>query len=133
MCGADALTPGSPALAKYYVVHDGPPQYFWKIINQAALAMGFADLEKKMHLPVWLLYSIAYVCLFVTKLTRKKFKLTPFSVKMLLIHRYFSLENAKKDLKYEPVLPFEEAWPKTIEWFKINWLPKWKDVGTSEL
>ena len=133
MCGADALYKGSPALATYYVVHDGPPQKFWKILNQAIVAMGFADLEQKMHLPLWLLYGVAYICSFLTLITGKKFKLTPFTVKMMHIHRYFSLENAKRDLQYEPVVEFEEGWPATIEWFKEHWLPKWKAEGNSNL
>jgi nucleoside-diphosphate-sugar epimerase len=133
MCGADALYKGSPALATYYVVHDGPPQYFWKILNEAIVAMGFVDLETKLHLPGALLYSIAYLCAFFTLLTGKMTKLNPFTVKMLMIHRYFSLDNAQRDLKYEPLLTTDEAWPKTIEWFKINWLPHWKQQGNSNL
>jgi nucleoside-diphosphate-sugar epimerase len=129
MCGADALYKGSPALGKYYVVHDGPPQLFWKMINQAIIEMGFVDLETKFHLPGWLLYGVAYFCSFLTLLTGKKFKLSPFTVRMLIIHRYFSIENATKDLKYEPVVTFEEGWPKTIEWFKVHWLPEWKKEG----
>jgi nucleoside-diphosphate-sugar epimerase len=133
MCGADALYKGSPALATYYVVHDGPPQYFWKILNKAIVAMGFVDLETKFHLPGVLLYSVAYLCALFTLLTGKITKLNPFTVKMLMIHRYFSLENAQRDLKYEPLLTSDEAWPKTIEWFKVNWLPEWKQQGNSNL
>ena len=34
----------------------------------------------------------------------KKLKLTTFSVRMLLINRYFNGEAAKNDLKYEPIV-----------------------------
>jgi nucleoside-diphosphate-sugar epimerase len=57
---------------------------------------------------------------------KKKLKLNPFNVRMLTMHRYFSLENAKKDLQFEPVVDQSEAWPSTIEWFKEYWLPKFK-------
>ena len=50
-------------------------------------------------------------------------KLNPFAVKMLIIHRYFNISAAEKDLKYAPVIPFEEGWKQTIQWFKENWLP----------
>ena len=53
----------------------------------------------------------------------KKFKLNPFNVKMLTIHRYFNIENSMKDLKYEPLFTFEQGWQNTIEWHKKNWLP----------
>mmetsp|Transcript_6179 Transcript_6179/g.18292 ORF Transcript_6179/g.18292 Transcript_6179/m.18292 type:complete len:96 (+) Transcript_6179:1-288(+) len=95
--------------------------------------MGFPSLTTKFHLPVWLLYGVAYICQFLTVLTGKKFKLTPFTVKMMTIHRYFSLENATKDLQYKPLKTFDEAWPETIEWFKIHWLPKWKQEGSKDL
>lgn len=124
MCGADALYKDSPALGKFYVVTDGPPVKFWGIINQASMSLGFEDLEKKFHLPVALLYAVAYVCNVLGFLLNKKFKLNPFNVKMMTIHRYFSIENAQRDLKYEPQFEFESSWKSTIEWFRVNWLPK---------
>eukprot|EP00536_Pseudo-nitzschia_multiseries_P001372 jgi/Psemu1/181088/e_gw1.18.260.1 len=133
LCGADALYKNSPALAKFYVITDDKPQYFWKILNQAVVAMGFVDLYSKFHLPVWLLFTAAYFCDFLTLLTGKKFKLTPFTVKMLIINRYFNIKNAKRDLQYVPLISFEKGWPETIEWFKINWLPEYQKVGAKDL
>ena len=133
ICGADALYKGSPALATYYVVTDEGPQYFWKILNRAIVAMGFTDLEKKFHLPIGLLYSVAYFCSFLTMITGKMFKLTPFTVRMLVIHRYFDISNAKRDLKYEPLIQFEDGWSSTIEWFKVHWLPTYKAQGAKKL
>jgi len=123
MCGADALQKDSPALGKFYIVTDGEPHKFWEMINQAVVAMGFVDLYTKMHLPVWFLYLIAYIANGLGYVLGRKFKLNPFNVLMLTMHRYFSIENARKDLGYEPVLPYDEAWSLTIEWFKENWLP----------
>ncbi len=59
----------------------------------------------------------------VGKLVGKKFKLTPFSVKMLVIHRWFDITRAKTDLGYTPIYTSEQGWKETIEWFKKNWLP----------
>ena len=126
LCGADALYKDSPALGKFYIITDGEPQYFWEMLNSAVVAMGFTDLHSKWHLPVWLLYGVAYVANVIGCLLGKKFKLNPFNVKMLIIDRYFSLENAKKDLKFEPVLTFDKAWPLTVEWFREHWLPEFQ-------
>jgi len=123
MCGADALKPGSNVLGKFYVITDGVDVLFWEFVNEAGVAMGFTDLFSKFHLPVWLLMGLAYICNVVGFIINKKLKLNPFNVKMLVIHRYFSIENAKKDLSYEPVVEHKEAWASTIKWFKINWLP----------
>jgi nucleoside-diphosphate-sugar epimerase len=124
LCGADVLYENSPALAKFYIVTDGPPQMFWKFINQAIVEMGFTDLYTKFHLPLWLLYGVAYICNVIGFIINKKFKLSPFNVTMLTIHRWFSIDNAIRDLKYEPLFKTEEAWPTTIDWFKKHWLPK---------
>jgi dTDP-D-glucose 4,6-dehydratase len=37
---------------------------------------------------------------------------------MMTIHRWFDITPAKEDLKYEPVITTEEAWKKTIQWYK---------------
>jgi nucleoside-diphosphate-sugar epimerase len=126
ICGADVLEKDSNALGKFYVITDGPEQYFWKILNRAIVSMGFVDLETKFHLPTPFLMCLAYACNFVGWVLGKKFKLNPFNVKMLTIHRYFSIENARRDLKYEPLFSFEEGWKKTIDWHKIHWLPSYK-------
>ena len=138
--GAEALYPGSPALGKYYVVTDGAPLKFWKVLDEAVIAMGFVSLWKKFHLPTWFMMGIAYIVLFLGNLYGKlsgtpphivnyHLKLNPFAVKMLVINRYFDISAAKRDLKYEPLLTFEQGWAGTIEWFKENWLPKYK-AGT---
>ena len=133
MCGADTLAKGSPSLGKFYIITDEKPVMFWKMINQAALKLGFADLEKKFHLPVLLLYFLAYFCNFLGYLLNKNFKLNPFNVKMLTIHRYFSIDNARRDLGYEPLVLHDEAWNMTIEWFRVYWLPQWKVEGSKDL
>jgi nucleoside-diphosphate-sugar epimerase len=40
--------------------------------------------------------------------------------------RSFNIAAARRDLKYEPVYTFEQGWAMTIDWFKKNWLPKYK-------
>lgn len=126
LCGADVLYKDSPALGKFYIVTDGKPQLFWKMINQAVVAMGFTDLYSKYHLPVLLLYSLAYIANALGYILNRKFKLNPFNVRMLIMHRYFSIERAQRDLHYEPVIIFEDAFPATIMWFKQNWLPNFQ-------
>jgi nucleoside-diphosphate-sugar epimerase len=135
--GAEALYPGSPALGKYYVVTDGEPLKFWKVLDEAVVAMGFTSLWKKFHLPTWFMMGLAWLVLVLGNLygaltgtpkhvVNYHLKLNPFAVKMLVINRHFDISAARKDLKYEPVVSFQEGWASTIEWFKANWLPKYK-------
>ena len=127
ICGADVLVPNHVALGKFYIITDGPEQYFWRILNQAVISMGFVDLFSKFHLPIPLLMTLAYLCNFVGYVLGKTFKLNPFNVKMLTIHRYFNIENSVKDLEYQPLMEFEEAWKFTIDWYVKHWLPEYKE------
>ena len=135
--GGDALYPGSPALGKFYVITDGPAIKFWKALDEAVIAMGFKSLWQKMHLPTWFMMFLATLVLYFGNLysfctgtpshiVNYHMKLNPFAVKMLVINRYFDISAAKKDLKYEPLIEFEQGWADTISWFKANWLPKYK-------
>ena len=136
MLGADALYPGSPALGKYYVVTDETPQYFWKVLDQAVVGMGFTSLFSKAKIPVWLIMGLAYLVVFFGNVfsaisgvpqhvVNYNMKLNPFAVKMLTINRFFDISNAKRDLHYVPLVTFEDGWAKTIDWMRKNWLPKY--------
>ena len=134
LCGADALqSHDSVCGGKFYIVTDDHDVLFWDFINQAIVAMGFTDLTTKFHLPVWLLYVAAYIANVVGFLTNRKLKLNPFNVKMLTIHRYFCIDNAKKDLQYQPIVEHEQGWEETIEWFKVNWLPTYYEKYGKEM
>jgi nucleoside-diphosphate-sugar epimerase len=97
--GAEALYPGSPALGKFYIVTDGPGVQFWKVLDQAVVAMGFTSLFSKFFLPAWFMLFIAALVVFVgdtyaavtgtpKHVVNFRLKLNPFAVKMLVIHRY---------------------------------------------
>ena len=136
--GYEALYENSSALGKFYIITDDTPQLFWKVLDQAIVSMGFTSLWTKFHLPTWLMLGIAYLVVFFGNIyaylsgTPKHIvnfhlKLNPFAVKMLVIHRAFNIEAAKRDLKYKPIISFENGWKETIVWFQHNWLPKYNE------
>jgi nucleoside-diphosphate-sugar epimerase len=128
-----ALKPGSNALGKFYIVTDGTThpngeQYlvFWKIMDEAFVHMGFQSLWEKVHLPKWLLFGLAYICEFLGFVFQTTFKLNYFNVLVLTMHRWFDISAAEKDLDFKPIIGFREGWDDTKQWFKENWLPKFK-------
>lgn len=130
ICGEKALYKGSPALGKFYIVTDGrthpsPRGYahFWQVLDEPIKAMGFQSIWSKFKLPVWFLMPVAYICNFIGWLTGRKLKLNPFNVRVLTMHRWFDISAAERDLNYEPIIPFNEAWRDTTDWFKAHWLP----------
>jgi nucleoside-diphosphate-sugar epimerase len=137
--GGEALYEGSPALGKFYIVTDGPAQKFWRVLDDAGVAMGFGSMWDKFHLPTWFMMGIAHLVVFFGNIwsfvtgtpkhvVNYKLKLNPFAVKMLVIHRAFNIERAERDLLYKPIIKFEDGWKETITWFKENWLPKFKET-----
>ena len=125
-----ALYKGSPALGKFYIVTDGATHtheegygYLYEELDKAVVGMGWESVYNKWRIPTWILFPIAYLCLFITYLTGIRIKLTPFVVLMMSMNRYFAWTNAERDLHYKPIVSFREEWPKTIAWFREHWLP----------
>lgn len=134
--GAAALYKGSPALGKFYIVTDGPTHpvsdgyaYFWQAVDQAAIAMGFDSLWAKYKLPVWLLMPLAHTCDAIGYVTGRRLKLNPFNVRVLTMHRWFRIDNAQRDLKFEPIIGFSAGWADALDWFKTAWLPTFYTSG----
>lgn len=102
--GMRALYPGSPVLGKFYIVTDGDPTKFWDFLNNAIVRLGYTSLKKKMHLPLWFMMPLAHCIEFVGGVIGKKFRLSTFSVRMLVIHRsefppfFFSKEDEMTNL-----------------------------------
>eukprot|EP00415_Alexandrium_ostenfeldii_P000258 UN0258 len=136
--GEKALYKGSPALAKFYIctdaaTHTHPEGYcvFWEELDKAVVGCGFRSLFSKFHLPLALMWCLAYICNVIGFLIGKKLKLNPFTVKMLTMNRWFGFSLAERDLGYEPIIPFAEGWADTIEYFRSVWLPTYLDSKTA--
>lgn len=131
--GAPALFPGSPALGKFYIVTDGSTHAdprgcceFWVELDRVIVAMGFQSIWSKFKLPYWFMMPLAYLCSLIGWILGITIKLNPFTVTVLTMHRWFDISAAERDLKYKPVIAFEDGWTQTMEWFKVNWLPDFK-------
>eukprot|EP01051_Picozoa_sp_SAG22_P031564 SAG22_NODE_12852_length_427_cov_0.786585_2_plen_73_part_01 len=55
-----------------------------------------------------------------TSLTGIFVKLSPFTIRMLTIHRYFDIAKAREQLGYKPVVAFDEEWPKVVATIKAR-------------
>jgi nucleoside-diphosphate-sugar epimerase len=128
--GEKVLTPGNPALGKFYIATDGdthphPEGYcvFWEHIDSVITGVGFPSIEAKYHLPAWFIMFVGWLFQTMGSLLGFKPKLSCFSVRMLLMNRWFRIHNIERDLGYKPVIGFTEGWADTISWFKEYWLP----------
>jgi nucleoside-diphosphate-sugar epimerase len=138
--GEKVLYPGSKALGGFYIVTDGDTHthsegycVFWEHIDQVIRSLGFAAILPKFHLPAWFMMFLGRLAELYGACVGVKTKLSRFSVRMLLINRWFRIDAAKNDLGYEPVIPFEEGWTDTTAWFRDRWLPAFRQGGGSGL
>lgn len=134
------LYKGSPVLGKFYIVTDGdthpePAAYciFWKELDKAVIGMGFPSIQKKVHYPFSFLYVAALFAEVLGLMMHTTFKLNVFNVFVLTMNRWFRIEAAENDLKFQPIIPFKEGWEDTIVWFKDNWLPKFRQMDHNSM
>ncbi len=67
---------------------------------------------------------VAYICNVIGFLLGTKLKMNPFNVVVLTMHRWFRIDAAVNELRYNPIIPFSTGWHDTGVWFRENWLPK---------
>jgi nucleoside-diphosphate-sugar epimerase len=127
---ADALKQRAACLGKFYIVTDGNTHpdprgcaVFWDLMDEATPQFGFSRITSRFGLPYYFIMFIALCCDIFQWVTGIKLKLNTFSVRMLTMHRWFDISAAEKDLKYRPVIAFNDGWQDTLGWFKENWLP----------
>jgi nucleoside-diphosphate-sugar epimerase len=136
--GDDACTPAEIALGRagarvngeFMVVTDATPEMpmglainFWDAVDDATARAGLGAIRSgckgRCRLPYYgLLLPIAYAGKLFTMLTGRFVNITPFTVKMLVIDRYFDIGKARTLLGYEPLVNFydeERGWNAAID------------------
>ena len=80
---------------------------------------GLPSLHTKFHLSAGVLYPVAYAAEAASwalkAAGRLPLSLSPFSVRMLLINRWFDVGKAARRLGYRPAVAYAEAWPAAVE------------------
>lgn len=61
-------------------VHCLAEQYFWRVIDNAGMAMGFRSLFSKAKLPALLMVAVGYVCAAIGWVLGRKLRVNPFTV-----------------------------------------------------
>jgi nucleoside-diphosphate-sugar epimerase len=129
-----ALTgPTAACAGRFFIVTDGATHpdprgcvSLWDTLEEACVAMGFASIRAKLHLPLWLLVPIAALAELLGRLLGTTPKLNRFNVKVLTMSRWFKIDAAERDRGYAPVVRYADGWPETLAWFRAHWLPAYK-------
>jgi nucleoside-diphosphate-sugar epimerase len=104
---------------QYMVVTDSTLEFpaglainFWDAIDDATVRAGLGPIRSgwqgTMRLQEYFLLPIAYVGKLVTALTGRYVNITPFTVRMMIIDRYFDIGKATALLGYTPLKTFND-------------------------
>ncbi|KXS11880.1 NAD(P) dependent steroid dehydrogenase-like protein [Gonapodya prolifera JEL478] len=116
----EALGPGSPVCGSRYIVTDDCPTHIWTLQSIALARLGFA--VPKRNLPLSFVYSLAVIASVVVRLINTVFRtkiqigtFTPQKMALVGTYRYYSVDKAKRDFGYKPLVPMKVAIDETIQ------------------
>ncbi|KAJ1979436.1 hypothetical protein H4R34_002833 [Dimargaris verticillata] len=104
----------------FFITNDNPI-LFWDQMRALWSLVG-ASTQPLVIIPDWLALIIYYIMLVITSaLTTIHPSLTSNAasvLKLLLTHRYFNITKAKTYLGYRPIVPLEDGFRRSAEWYQ---------------
>eukprot|EP01117_Protostelium_nocturnum_P000879 TRINITY_DN1120_c1_g2_i4.p2 TRINITY_DN1120_c1_g2~~TRINITY_DN1120_c1_g2_i4.p2 ORF type:complete len:344 (+),score=95.89 TRINITY_DN1120_c1_g2_i4:99-1130(+) len=121
LLASDKLTTGSSISGKAYFITNDDPVPFWSMANYIYSNFGYPTTKWK--LPYVFIYQLAALFVFMSMLLsyvgiKWVPAFTPFRVANAGVNRTFSVEKAKKELGYRPLVSVEEGKKRTLSYFK---------------
>lgn len=100
---------------KAYFISQGAPVNLWEWLNMVFERLGVAQVSQSVSLPV--AYSVGAILEGYYKLTHKKGEppMTRFVAEQLAKSHYFSIERARRDIGYEPLVSTAEGLDRLVE------------------
>jgi len=111
----------SPSVAgKAYFLSQGDPRPLWEVVNGILAAAGLPPVERSVSL--WAARAAAAGLELSYRALRRRDEppLTRFLVTQLSTAHWFDISAARRDLGYEPSVPFEEGLKRYARWFKCQ-------------
>lgn len=120
LLAAKNLSEQGTAAGKPYFISQGEPVNLWDWINDLFTAMDIDRVQASVSFP--LAYRLGGLSEAFYKITRsvKEPRMTRFLAEQLAKSHYFSMENARKDLGYAPVISTSEGLRRTVSWLKAQ-------------
>ncbi len=120
LLAADNLEGSRTAAGKAYFISQGQPVNLWQWINRLFQEAGIPQVRRKVP------FMIAYTAgMILEKIhtgisSGKEPKMTRFLAEQLAKSHCFSIENARKDLGYSPVVSTEEGIQNLLRWIRMS-------------
>lgn len=122
---AHALLSGNTSVAgQAYFVTDGPPINFFTFFDSFVTGAGYRIRPRNLWLPRWFAYMLGCLSESIAFLLRpiKKYnpKMSRFAVNYICTDYTFTAEKAKRDFGFIPKYDKQEAFRRTMEFFRIS-------------
>ena len=115
---AKNLSEQGTAAGKPYFISQGEPVNLWDWINELFAAMNIDRIQASVAFPVAYCLGGAMEAIYNLVGVEKEPRMTRFLAEQLAKSHYFSIENARQDLGYEPVVSTAEGLRRTVQWLK---------------
>lgn len=106
------------AAGKAYFISQGEPVNLWGWINELFAAMDVATIEDSISFHLAYRLGGAMEAMYTVARVVTEPRMTRFLAEQLAKSHYFSIENARRDLGYEPLVSTAEGLSRTIQWLK---------------
>lgn len=124
---ATSLTAGphSPAAGQAYAISDDKPLNNFEFLRPLCEGLGYPNVFK-IWIPTWLMFYMAWflewVRLLLMFITGNRLSFQPFltraEVLKVGVTHYFSMEKARRDLGYKPIVDVETAMGRCVEFYR---------------
>lgn len=115
---ADNLLTTCTAGGKPYFISQGEPVNLWDWISELYRAMDIPQVAGKVSFPAAYRVGAVIEMFYNFLAVEKEPKMTRFLAEQLAKSHYFSIENARKDFGYEPIVSTAEGFERTVAWLK---------------
>lgn len=115
---AENLATTGTAGGRPYFISQGKPVNLWDWITELFSAMELPPVKSAVSFPV--AYHLGGVMEILHKIfsIQKEPKMTRFLAEQLAKSHYFSIDNARMDLGYEPIVSTEAGMQRTLTWLR---------------
>lgn len=115
LAASNLAGPGT-AGGKAYFISQGEPVRLWQWINELFSRMAVPPVEKRVSLTTAYRLGRVLEIVYTVLRLRQEPRMTRFLAEQLAKSHYFSLEQARRELGYEPLISTEEGLHRTVQW-----------------
>ncbi|QDU63720.1 3 beta-hydroxysteroid dehydrogenase/Delta 5--_4-isomerase [Planctomycetes bacterium Pan216] len=118
LLAADALDSNPDVAGKAYFISDGAPVELWTWINDLLTRLDVPPVRRAISYRTAATIGGVMEAVYATLRLRQEPRMTRFLASQLSGDHYFSIENARRDLGYEPAVDNETGMKQLVDWLR---------------